>query len=61
MWLLAASGGCVKRVQKSLWFWQMRECVSMLHTHSGTLEQVVDSLIGLHCLEQQDMSRVYDS
>jgi hypothetical protein len=34
----------------------------MLQTHSGTLEHVVDSLVGLHCLEQQDMSsRVYDA
>jgi hypothetical protein len=55
------SNSTQKRVQKSLWFWQMRECVSMLQTHSGTLEHVVDSLIGLHCLEQQDMSRVYDA
>jgi hypothetical protein len=46
------SNSTQKRVQRSLWFWQMRGCVSMLHTQSGTLEHVVDSLIGLHCLEQ---------
>jgi hypothetical protein len=48
-------------VQQSLWFWQMRAIVNMLHTRSGTLGHVGDSLIGLHCLEQSDMHSVRDA
>jgi hypothetical protein len=32
-----------QHVQQSLWFWQMRAIVNMLHTRSGTLGHVGDS------------------
>jgi hypothetical protein len=59
--LRAYSSSSQKRVQQSLWFWQMREFVRMLHSQSGMLAHVGDSLAGLQCLEQEDMSSVRDA
>jgi hypothetical protein len=47
-----------QRMQKSLWFWQFQSFTRTLHAHSGTLGDVPEALVGLHCLEQQDMSLV---
>jgi hypothetical protein len=43
-----------QRLQKSLWFWQFQSFTRALHDHSGSLGDVPDSLVELHCLEQQD-------
>jgi hypothetical protein len=48
-------------MQKSLWFWQFQSFIRTLHAHSGTLGDVPEALVGLHCLEQQDMSLVREA
>ena len=47
--------------QKSLWFWQFRSLVRTLHTRTGTLGDIPDALVGLHCLEESDMRCVHEA
>lgn len=51
------SGSAEQGRQKALWFWQFRAFGRALHTHTGTLGGVLQSLDGLGRLEDADKGK----